>query len=192
MVQLYLALCRKYSNNGRRCGSLFEKRKAKQRMTFQQRRLLDETGWRILEELQHDARLTFQELGQRVGLSSPAVNERVRKLEDAGIITGYGAKIDYAKVGLPIMAIMRLTTPINPWPQASDLTKDVPELLEFHRVTGGDSYIMKVVVASIAHLEWVIDRLVPYGPLTTSIVLSSLLHDQPLTQEVVGRVEKTP
>jgi Lrp/AsnC family leucine-responsive transcriptional regulator len=161
-------------------------------MTFQQRRLLDETGWRILEELQQDARLTFQELGQRVGLSSPAVNERVRKLEDAGIITGYGAKLDYAKVGLPIMAIMRLTTPINPWPQASDLMKDVPELLEFHRVTGGDSYIMKVVVSSIAHLERVIDRLVPYGPLTTSIVLSSLLHDQPLSQQAVGRVEKTP
>ena len=80
-------------------------------MTFHQDYLLDETGWRILEELQQDARLSFHELGRRVGLSSPAVTERVRKLEDAGIITGYGAKIDPSKVGLPIMAIMRLSTP---------------------------------------------------------------------------------
>jgi Lrp/AsnC family leucine-responsive transcriptional regulator len=85
-------------------------------------------------------------------LSQPAVTERVRKIEDTGIITGYGAKIDSSKVGLPIMAIMRLTTPINPWPQANDLIAEFPELLEFHRVTGSDSYIFKVIVASIAHL----------------------------------------
>ena len=156
-------------------------------MTFQPEYLLDETGWRILQELQRDARLSFHELGRRVGLSSPAAAERVRKLEDAGIITGYGAKIDAAKVGLPIMAIIRLTTPINPWPQADNLIAEFPELVEFHRVTGSDSYIFKVIVASIAHLELVINRLVPYGPLTTSIVLSSPVPEEPIKQEALRR-----
>jgi Lrp/AsnC family transcriptional regulator, leucine-responsive regulatory protein len=115
----------------------------------------------------------------------------VRKLEDVGIITGYGAKVDAAKVGLPIMAIMRLTTPINPWPQADDLIAAFPELLEFHRVTGSDSYIFKVIVASIAHLELVINRLVPYGPLTTTIVLSSPVPEEPIKQEALRRSQAT-
>jgi Lrp/AsnC family leucine-responsive transcriptional regulator len=159
-------------------------------MTFQQDYLLDETGWRILEELQKDARLSFHELGRRVGLSSPAVTERVRKLEDAGIITGYGAKIDPSKVGLPIMAILRLSTPINPWPQTEDLLRELPEILEFYRVTGTDSYIMKVVVSSIAHLELIIDQLVPYGPLTTAIVLSAPIPQEPIKQEALARSEE--
>lgn len=79
-------------------------------MTFKDDFLLDETGWNILRELQRDARQSFPELGRRVGLSSPAVAERVRKLEDAGVITGYGARINPAKVGLPMMAFVRLTT----------------------------------------------------------------------------------
>lgn len=160
-------------------------------MAFHSEYLLDETGWRILQELQRDARLSFHELGRRVGLSSPAAAERVHKLEDAGIITGYGAKVDTSKVGLPIMAIMRLTTPINPWSQADDLVAEFPELLEFHRVTGSDSYIFKVIVASIAHLELVINRLVPYGPLTTSIVLSSPVPEEPIKQEALRRSQAT-
>ena len=160
-------------------------------MAFHSEYLLDETGWRILQELQHDARLSFHELGRRVGLSSPAAGERVRKLEDAGIITGYGAKIDASKVGLPIMAIMRLNTPINPWPQANDLITEFPELVEFHRVTGGDSYIFKVIVASIGHLELVINRLAPYGPLTTSIVLSSPIPEEPIKREAFRRSQAT-
>jgi len=159
-------------------------------MTFQQDYLLDQTGWRILEELQQDARLSFHELGRRVGLSSPVVTERVRKLEDAGIITGYGAKIDPSKVGLPVMAIIRLSTPINPWPHTSDLIRESPEILEFYRVTGTDSYILKLVVSSIAHLELVIDRLAPHGPLTTSIVLSAPLSGESIKQEARARSEQ--
>ena len=159
-------------------------------MTFHQDYLLDKTGWRILEELQQDARLSFHELGRRVGLSSPAVTERVRKLEDAGIIKGYGAKIDASKVGLPVMAIMRLSTPINPWPHPGDLLRELPEILEFYRVTGTDSYIMKVIVSSIAHLEAVIDRLVPHGPLTTAIVLSAPISEEPIKQEALARSEE--
>lgn len=79
-------------------------------MTFKEEYLLNETGWSILRELQKEARLSFPELGRRVGLSSPAVAERVHKLEGAGVITGYGARINPAKVGLSMMAFVRITT----------------------------------------------------------------------------------
>ncbi len=73
-------------------------------MALQSERLLDNTGWKILRELQRDARLSYNELGRRVGLSAPAAAERVRKVGDAGVITGYGAQIDPAKVGMPLLA----------------------------------------------------------------------------------------
>lgn len=153
-------------------------------MAFQNDFVLDEVGWRILRELQLDARLSFHELGRRVGLSAPAVAERVRKMEDNGIITGYGAKVNPQQVGLPITAIIRLTTLKTALPQqATDLITLFPELLECHRVTGTDSYILKVVVASIPHLEQVINRLVPYGEPATSIVLSSIVSGEILKQE---------
>src|SRR5215467_7996811 len=82
----------------------------KYRMALEMERLLDETGWRILQELQQNARLSFSELGQRVGLSSPAVTERVRRMEDAGIITGYHAEVDPARLGFPVLAIIRMTS----------------------------------------------------------------------------------
>src|SRR5260370_38634411 len=105
-----------YMEKERSCGILIKNWKVKPRMTFHQDYLLDETGWRILQELQQDAKLSFHELGRRGGLSSPAVTERVRKLEDAGIIIGYGAKIDPTKEGLPTRRIIRLPTPTNTCP----------------------------------------------------------------------------
>lgn len=145
---------------------------------------LDEVGWHILRELQADARLSFHELGRRVGLSAPAVAERVRKMEDNGTIIGYGAKVNPRQVGLSIMAIIRLTTLKTALPQkAADLIAIFPELLECHRVTGTDSYIFKVVVASIPHLEQVINRLMPYGEPATSIVLSSIVTGEIIKQE---------
>jgi Lrp/AsnC family leucine-responsive transcriptional regulator len=156
-------------------------------MTIDNHALLDDIGWRILRELQLDARLSFHELGRRVGLSAPATAERVRKLEDSGIITGYGARVDAQQVGLPITAIIRMTTLKIALPQQpSDLIAIFPEMLECHRVTGTDSYILKIVVSSIAHLEQVINRLVPYGEPATSIVLSSLVSDEIIKQEAIN------
>ena len=160
-------------------------------MTFKDDYLLDETGWKILQELQRDARLSFPELGRRVGLSSPAVAERVRKLEDAGVITGYGARIDPVKVGLSLMAFVRITTT----PQAESglraLMMELPELLECHRVTGNESFLLKLVVTSITHLEHVLNQLVSAGPVTTSIVLSTPLFGEPIKQEATRR-ERDP
>lgn len=150
-------------------------------MTLDTEKLLDAMGWQILRALQEDARLSYSELGRRVGLSLPAVAERVRKLEDAGIITGYRAELNLEKIGYPITAFIRVSASGENCSKIGQIAKGFPEVLECHRVTGGDSQIMKVVAASVAHLEELIDRLVPYGSPTTSIVLSS-----PVKARVVG------
>jgi Lrp/AsnC family leucine-responsive transcriptional regulator len=134
---------------------------------------MDSIDWKILKELQRDARVSYAELGRRVGLTTPAVIERVRKLEDAGIITGYRAEIDAAKVGLPITAFIRMSITGVDYSRIIEVAESAPEVLECHRGTGGDSFIMKVAVSNVEHLQNLIDRLTPYGITTTSIVLSS-------------------
>jgi len=135
--------------------------------------MLDATGWRLLQELQEDARLSFAELGRRVGLSTPAVAERVRNLEAAGLVRGYRAEIDLAKLGLPILAFVRMSVVGDVLGRITAVAQELPEVLECHRGTGADSFIMKVAVASVEHLEHLIDRLTPFGSTSTSIVLSS-------------------
>lgn len=142
-------------------------------MTFDTEKMLDETGWRILHALQENARISFSELGQQVGLSAPAVAERIRRMEDAGIIKGYYAEIDISRIGYPISAMIRLNTDGDMCSRFGTLSRDIPEIMECYRVTGTDSYIMKAAVASIEHLETLIDRLETFGRLTTSIVLST-------------------
>src|SRR5437773_12535394 len=109
-------------------------------MAFENERLLDETGWHILEALQENARLSFSELGQRVGLSSPAVAERVRKMEDAGIITGFRIEVNMAKLGFPVMAIIRMTSLVRAGTYGGESNKQVnsivskfPEVIESYR-----------------------------------------------------------
>ncbi len=135
--------------------------------------MIDEIDWKILKELQINARITFAELGRRVGLTTPAVIERIHKLEDAGIITGYRAEIETAKVGLPIMAFVRMSITGVDYSHIIEVAEQASEVLECHRGTGGDSFIMKVAVADVGHLQTLIDKLTPYGITTTSIVLSS-------------------
>ncbi len=135
--------------------------------------MLDQIDWKILKHLQEEGRLSFAELGRRIGLTTPAVIERVRKLEAAEIINGYRAEIDTAKVGLPIVAFIRMSISGVDFSQIVKIAAESKEVLECHRGTGGDSFIMKVAVASVEHLQNIIDRLTPYGITTTSIVLSS-------------------
>lgn len=135
--------------------------------------MIDEIDRKILEELQREARVSYAELGRRVGLTTPAVIERVRKLEDAGVITGYRAEIDTSKVGLPITAFVRMSITGVDYSHIIEVAEQSNEVLECHRGTGGDSFIMKIAVSSVEHLQEVIDRLVPYGITTTTIVLSS-------------------
>jgi Lrp/AsnC family transcriptional regulator, leucine-responsive regulatory protein len=135
--------------------------------------MLDQIDWKILTELQKDARMSFAELGRQVGLTTPAVIERVRKLEDAKIITGFRVEIDSAKVGLPITAFIRMSITGIDYSKIIEVVEGSKEVLECHRATGGDSFIMKVAVADVEHLQIIIDKLTPYGITTTSIVLSS-------------------
>lgn len=135
--------------------------------------MIDEIDRKIIEQLQKDARVTFAALGRRVGLTTPAVIERVRKLEDARIIAGYRAVIDTAKVGLPITAFIRMSISGVDYSRIIEVAEQSKEVLECHRGTGGDSFILKVAVADVEHLQTLIDRLTPYGITTTSIVLSS-------------------
>ncbi len=135
--------------------------------------MIDEIDRNILKEMQVDARISYAELGRRVGLTTPAVIERVRKLEDAHIIIGYRAEIDTAKVGLPITAFIRMSITGVDYGHIIEVVQGSNEVLECHRGTGGDSFIMKIAVSSVDHLQEVIDRLTPYGITTTTIVLSS-------------------
>ena len=135
--------------------------------------MIDTIDWKILKELQKNARTSFAELGRRIGLTTPAVIERIRKLEDAKIITGYRAEIDMSKVGLPITAFIRMSISGVDYSKIIKVVEKSKEVLECHRGTGGDSFILKVAVADVEHLQNLIDRLVPFGITTTSIVLSS-------------------
>lgn len=141
---------------------------------------LDAISWKLLRLLQENARRSFSELGREVGLSPPAVAERVRRLEEAGIITGYYAAVDPARIGAALLAFMRLSDVGDRGERVAALAREMPEVLECHRVTGGDSYILKVAARSIGHLETIIDRLTPYGQVTTSLVLSSAVAWRPI------------
>ncbi len=147
-------------------------------------KMIDATDWKILKELQENARTSFAELGRRINLTTPAVIERIRKLEDAKIITGYRAEIDAGRVGLPITAFIRMSISGVDYSKIIRVVEESSEVLECHRATGGDSFILKVAVADVEHLQNLIDRLTPYGITTTSIVLSS-----PVKSRVIERGE---
>jgi Lrp/AsnC family leucine-responsive transcriptional regulator len=135
--------------------------------------VLDPTNRRILLELQSDARLTLAELGRRVGLSPPAVGERLGRLEREGVIAGYRAELDPRALGYQLAAVLRIRPAPRQIAAVAELARDTPEVVECHRITGEDCFIMKLHIRTVEHLEEVIDRFTPYGQTTTSIVQSS-------------------
>jgi Lrp/AsnC family leucine-responsive transcriptional regulator len=147
-------------------------------------RLLDTTNRRILRELQGDARLSMAELGRRVGLSAPAVTERVQRLEQSGVIVGYRAEIDPRALGFPVAAVVRVRPAMRQLQRIPEIAKDSPEVLECHRITGEDCYLLFVRLRSMDDLEEVLDRFALYGQTTTSIVHSSpVLRRVPLVAD---------
>jgi len=134
---------------------------------------MDNIDRMLMELLQDDARTSYAELGRQVGLTPPAVAERVRRLEQSGIISGYHAQIDLKKAGYGLVAFIRLSAAPELAKQLGRVATETPEVLEFHHVTGTEGYVLKVAARSIEHLESVIVRLLPFGQTTTSIVLSS-------------------
>lgn len=154
-------------------------------------KLLDDIGRQILRALQEDARISFSELGRRVGLSSPAVAERVRRMEEGGIIQGYRALVSYERLGFPITAFIRVSTPASRMHEADLIAEKIPEVLECHHLTGTDCLILKVVVSSVGHLEEVINQMGHYGQTTTSIVLSSPVTSRILEPAILEASEKS-
>jgi Lrp/AsnC family leucine-responsive transcriptional regulator len=136
---------------------------------------LDAIAWKIIENLQRNARLTFAELGRKVGLSTPAVAERVHRLEEAGVITGYHAQVNVAKLGAPIRILMRLTIPGGDLQISRTVSaiKELQEISRCHRITGDESFVIEADVVSIRHMEALIDRLSALGATSTSTILSS-------------------
>ncbi len=141
-------------------------------MALRNERGLDDTAWRILDALQADSRLSFSELGRRVGLSAPATAERVRRLEDAGIISGYRADLKLEKL-FPVTAIVRVSAPEEKCVQLGACVRELDCVVEWYRVTGEDRLILKIVARSVTDLDEIVRTLARYGTPTTSIVLSS-------------------
>jgi Lrp/AsnC family transcriptional regulator, leucine-responsive regulatory protein len=144
---------------------------------------LDRTDWRLLEELQRDGRASFADLARVVAMSPSAVAERVRRLEEAGVISGYRATIDPDRVGLTVMAFVRLRYPTGNYRPFHALLDSTPEIVEAHHVTGEDCFVLKVLARSMRHLEEVNGRIAGLGAVTTSVVYSSPLTGRALAAE---------
>jgi Lrp/AsnC family leucine-responsive transcriptional regulator len=134
---------------------------------------LDLLGIKILRELQNDARISFSELGRRVGLSSPAVAERVKKMEEAGIINGYHTKLNRQKIGMPILAFIFITMPKEKYERFYAFSEETANIRECHCVSGEEAFILRVATGSVAQLDNLIEKLVEFGETKTSIVLST-------------------
>ncbi|MGZ4184852.1 MAG: Lrp/AsnC family transcriptional regulator [Solirubrobacteraceae bacterium] len=133
----------------------------------------DATDLALLGELQSDARLSLAELGRRVGLSSPAVAERMQRLERDGVVRGYRVELDPAALGYGLSAVIRVRPAPRQLHKVADVARGAPEVVECHRITGEDCYLIKAHIRSMAHLEELLDELAPFGQTTTSIIQSS-------------------
>jgi Lrp/AsnC family transcriptional regulator, leucine-responsive regulatory protein len=142
-------------------------------------RELDQTDLRIVSELLAEGRISLAELGRRVSLSSPAVAERVKRLEQAGVITGYHAQIDLRKFGYQLTAIVRVRPAPGRLPKIPELAQQLSEVTECHRITGEDCFYLKVQLRSIDELSHILDRFLEFGETTTSIV-----NNTPIAQRI--------
>ncbi|GAA2836457.1 Lrp/AsnC family transcriptional regulator [Kribbella solani] len=148
-------------------------------MAFQERNL-DSTDWQILAALQSDGRLSFNQLGKRVNLSPPAVADRVRRLEEAGVITGYRAEVDAAKAGQPLSAFVQMRCTTGRCLLKTTRAEDFPEVLEIHKLSGNSCSMLRVRVTSMHHLEGLFERLGEHGEMNTHIVLSTEYEGRPV------------
>ena len=134
---------------------------------------LDQLDWKILEALQANARITNTALGKLVGLSQPAVTARIKQLEEVGVIEGYAARINLGLAGLNTSAWIRLRTTHAQIKECLQAFDAMPEVIEAHRVTGEDCFVVRVVVSQMPQLEQAIDSLAKFGAVSTSVVLAS-------------------
>lgn len=153
---------------------------------------LDKYDRILLDALLENGRASFAQLAKLVNLSAPAVAERVAKLEASGVITGYQAKVDMAKVGLPIQCVIELRLASHGNQQAYDELAKIPELTECHRVTGDPCVIMQAAVSSMPELEDLINRVAQFGFSKTSIVLSTAVERRMPLGHLDGSTKEKP
>lgn len=134
---------------------------------------IDPVNVRLLQELQADPRMTMSELARRVGMSSPAVTERVQRLQRSGVITGFRMDVDPAAIGLPVTAFARVRPAAGQLPKVAELAKELDQVSECYRITGEDCFLVKVHAPTIEDLEAVLDRFLLYGQTITSIVVAN-------------------
>lgn len=139
---------------------------------------VDALNWKILKCLQENSRQSNAEIARKVGITSPAVSERIRKLEDNGILTGYHARIDTLELGYQLKAIITLRAFMGKLKPFLSKVKTFDEVLNCYRITGNDNIVMEVVLQDQRHLERFIDQLIVYGETRTQIVLSQVVEDQ--------------
>jgi Lrp/AsnC family leucine-responsive transcriptional regulator len=149
-------------------------------------RSLDAVNRRLLSELQADPRMSMSELARRVGMSAPAVTERVQRLEATGVIVGYRMDVDPAALGLPVTALVRIRPGPGQLPKIALAAQETPQVVECHRITGEDCFLVKVHAPSIGALEEILDRFLLYGQTTTSIVVASPVPPRPLPLAAAG------
>jgi Lrp/AsnC family leucine-responsive transcriptional regulator len=141
---------------------------------------LDEVNRRLLAELHADPRLTMSALARRVGMSAPAVTERVQRLEGSGVIRGYRLDVDPAALGLPVTAWVRIRPVAGQLPRIAELAVSLPTITECHRISGEDCFLIKVHAPAIEKLEDILDKFLVYGQTITSIVVSTPIPPRPL------------
>lgn len=159
-------------------------------MTNDSVQLLDETSWKLICALQEHARSSYAELGKCVGLTAPAVAERIRRLEATGVITGYHAAVNPAKLGLGLTTIIRFKSTDGVYERSIALISSCPEIIECHRVTGDDCMTLTAVVSSVEHLQELIGKLTPIGSSNTAIVLSSPIKHRAISPHALRRKQE--
>lgn len=143
---------------------------------------IDNINWIILECLQQNSRQSNTEISKRVGISSPAVAERIRKMEDAGIIEGYYTKLSYFETGHQLKAIITLRAFMGRLKPFLATVQSFTEVLNCYRITGNENIVMEVVLTNQKHLEHFIDQLIKYGEPRTQIVLSNIIENNPIVE----------
>ncbi|SMC61617.1 Lrp/AsnC family transcriptional regulator [Cellulophaga tyrosinoxydans] len=141
---------------------------------------IDELNWGILKSLQKNARESFANIGRKVGLTPPAVAERIKKMEDLGIINGYKAVVSHTQTGYQLKAIITLRAFMGKLKPFLETVKTFEEVINCYRITGNENIIMEVVLKDQFHLEKFIDKLIQYGETRTHIILSEVISDAPI------------
>lgn len=144
---------------------------------------IDAINWAILESIQTGARISHAELGRKVGLTAPAVAERIKRMEDTGIIRGYYTKLSYLKTGYQFKALITLKVFMGKLKPFLDKVTDYDEVINCYRITGNENIILEVVLRNQSHLEKFIDQLIVYGETKTHIVLSNVIENAPIKKK---------